>query len=192
MDCIDLMREEHENVMTLVTVFRSACCRILEGGPVEQEDFRDMITFARTYADRHHHGKEEQILFREMMDHLGTVAVNLIQHGMLVEHDMGRFHISQLEEALSRYQASGSVEDKLEIVANAAGWANLLQRHIEKEDSVVYEFARNRLPGEVLQRIDREIEEFENQEALKDVGKNALILLERLENKYCLGTASLR
>lgn len=185
MDSIDLMRQEHENIMILVKVFRSACCRILEGGSVEQEDFQDMISFARTYADRHHHGKEEQILFREMTAHLGTVAVNLIQHGMLVEHDMGRFHIGQLEEALSRYKESGCVEDKLEILVNAAGWANLLQRHIEKEDSVVYAFARSRLPGEVLQNVDREILEFEKQEALQGVQETALDILKRLKERYC-------
>lgn len=185
MDSIDLMRQEHENIMILVTVFRSAGCRILEGGPVEQEDFRDMISFARTYADRHHHGKEEQILFREMTAHLGTVAVNLIQHGMLVEHDMGRFHIAQLEEALSRYKVSGCVEDKLEILANAAGWANLLQRHIEKEDSVVYAFARSRLPREVLQRVDAEITDFENQAEDQGVQESALEILGRLKKTYC-------
>lgn len=185
MDSIDLMKQEHENIMILVTVFRNACCRILEGGSVEQEDFRDMIRFARTYADHHHHGKEEQILFREMTSHLGTVAVNLIQHGMLVEHDMGRFHIGQLEEALSRYEESGRVEDKLEILVNADGWANLLQRHIEKEDSVVYAFARTRLPGEVLQAVDREIGEFEKQAAIEGVQETALGILECLKRKYC-------
>lgn len=185
MDSIDLMKKEHENIMALVAIFRSACCKILEGEPVVQEDFQDMILFARTYADHHHHGKEEQILFREMTAYLGALGVNLIQHGMLVEHDMGRFHISTLETALQRYETSQSVEDRLEILVNAAGWADLLQRHIEKEDSVVYEFARSRLPAAIMQRIDAEITDFEKQETAQSVQETALTILERLKKRYC-------
>lgn len=54
MNSIDLMVQEHKNILTLVAVIRNACCRILEGDSVEVNDFRNMITFARTYADRSH------------------------------------------------------------------------------------------------------------------------------------------
>lgn len=184
MDSIDLMIEEHENILRLVTVIRNACCNVLEGSPINVADFRDMITFARTYADHHHHGKEEQILFREMTSRLGPVAVNLIQHGMLVEHDMGRFHIVELENALSRYESSQSVSDKLDIVVNATSWANLLQRHIDKENNAVYSFARRSLPADILESVDQEVERFEEQAQADGVQKNALDLLGKLMQKY--------
>ncbi|KAF5072948.1 Hemerythrin HHE cation binding domain protein [anaerobic digester metagenome] len=185
MDSIDLMVMEHENILSLVTVIRNACCGVLEGAPVEVNDLRDMITFARTYADKHHHGKEEQILFREMMDRLGPVAVKLIQHGMYVEHDMGRFHLGELEGALARYEAEKKTIDKLEILVNAAAWADLLQRHIDKENNVVYTFARRSLAEDVLQSINSEVDQFEGQAEQDGIQETALNLLKQLTDKYC-------
>ncbi|MFV0496837.1 MAG: hemerythrin domain-containing protein [Candidatus Fimivivens sp.] len=185
MNSIDLMVQEHQNILTLVQVIRNASGRILEGATVDVHDFRDMILFARTYADQHHHGKEEQILFREMVAKLGPVAVNLIQHGMLVEHDLGRFHLGELERALERYEATPNTQDKLEILINAGAWANLLQRHIEKEDQVVYTFAGRSLSEDILQRIDDEVTHFEAQATKKGVQETALKLCQRLAEKYC-------
>ena len=185
MNSIDLMVEEHENILSFVGVLRKMCCRVLEGDSIDVSDVRSMITFARTYADHHHHGKEEQILFREMMERLGPVAVNLIQHGMLVEHDLGRFHIGELENALGRYEAAPNVEDKLEIVVNAGVWADLLQRHIEKENNAVYSFARRSLAPDVMQSIDDEVGQFEEQAEQENVQKTALDLLKQLTGKYC-------
>lgn len=185
MNSIDLMVLEHENILALVTVIRNACCRVLEGASVEVDDFRDMISFARTYADKHHHGKEEQILFREMMEQLGPTAVNLIQHGMFVEHDMGRFHLGELEHALERYEATQNITDKLEILVNSGAWANLLQRHIDKENNVVYTFARRSLADDVLKRIDVEVERFENLAEEDCVKETALQVLKQLKEKYC-------
>lgn len=185
MNSIDLMVQEHKNILSLVTVIRNACCRILEGDSVEVNDFRNMITFARTYADQHHHGKEEQILFREMVGRLGPAAVKLIQNGMLVEHDMGRFHLGELESALGRYESVPSTLDKLEILVNAGAWANLLQRHIDKEDNVVYTFAGRSLTDDVLQSINSEVELFESQAKEKGIQETALNLLKQLIEKYC-------
>lgn len=185
MNSIDLMVQEHENILSLVAIIRNACCRVLEGDSVKVNDFRDMITFARTYADKHHHGKEEKILFREMMDRLGPTAVNLIQHGMYVEHDMGRFHIGELEKALERYEAAQNTIDKLEILVNAVAWANLLQRHIDKENKVVYTFASRSFDDNVLRSIDDEVESFEKQAEEEGVQGTSLKLLKELMVKYC-------
>lgn len=185
MNSIELMVAEHKNILALVAVMRKASCDILEGASVEVNDFRDMITFARTYADAHHHGKEEKILFREMTERLGSAAVKLIQHGMLVEHDMGRFHLGELEMALERYESSPNTIDKLEILVNAGAWADLLQRHIDKEDSVVYTFAEREFTADVLQSINNEVELFEKEAEENKIQEIALNLLKKLTEKYC-------
>lgn len=182
MNAIDLMIEEHDNILEFIGVVRKACCGILEGKHIAVEDFRDMITFARTYADRHHHGKEERFLFNDMVERLGELAVNLVQHGMLVEHDMGRFHMSELEKALDSYKMDGGTETKLKIITNASAWTDLLQRHIEKENGVVYPFAQRSLSAEVLRRIDERAEEFEREEAA--AREAALKILAELKEKY--------
>lgn len=165
MNSIELMKQEHQNILGLLACMRSACCAVLDGAKVNVSDFQTMRELARAYADAHHHGKEEKILFPAMAEHLGPVAVNLIQHGMLVEHDMGRLHMSELETALNAWQVEPSTRNKLDIITAAGSYANLLQRHIEKEDAAVYAFAERSLPSDVMRDIAQRMVAFEEETA---------------------------
>ena len=78
---IELMMEEHANISIMLEVIRRMCCGILEGAEVDAADIRDIVDFVRNYADRHHHKKEEEYLFTEMVSHMGKVADNLVTHG---------------------------------------------------------------------------------------------------------------
>jgi hemerythrin-like domain-containing protein len=142
-----------------------------------------MIDFIRNYADLHHHGKEEKFLFKEMVDNLGTMGTNLVTHGMLVEHDWGRLFISELKAALARLKA-GDDEGRLDIIANAIGYGNHLTRHIEKEDAVVYTFAEKKLATEVIDRINKQTDEFEEEARKQGTQVHYIELLEELEGKY--------
>lgn len=181
---IELMVNEHNHILKLLAVMREACRGILEGKEVNGDDFRQMIAFARNYADKHHHGKEEQILFKEMTQHLGQVGVNLIQHGMLVEHDLGRLHISQLEKMLDQYKIEHTTEYKLNILAEAIGYANLLQRHIEKENQVVYTYAEKHLSGDTLQWVDNQVARFEAHAEEHKIQQTYLQSIKDLSEKY--------
>lgn len=181
---IELMVEEHDHILELLTVIRKACCGVLEGKEVDDGDFRRMLAFARNYADKHHHGKEEQILFQEMTQRLGQIGVNLIQHGMLVEHDLGRLHLSNLETALNQYRDDPKTIYKLNILVEAAGYANLLQRHIEKENQIVYTYAEKHLAQDVLQSVDERVQEFEKNAQQTQTQETYLQMLRELQEKY--------
>ena len=181
---IELMMFEHENILKFIATVKRACIGIIEGKEVNVNDFENMIIFARNYADKHHHGKEEQILFKEMVNHLGRIGENLIQHGMLVEHDLGRLHIGELETALKSYSENPLTEYKLEIIANATGYANLLKRHIDKEDEVVYTYAEQKLPKAILESVDERTRVFEDEATGLNIQNKYLKILEDLLAKY--------
>ncbi len=183
MNSIDLMVEEHKNILIMLKIMRKACYKILQGENICYEDFEKMIDFIRNYADSHHHGKEEQFLFKEMVANLGSIGNTLINQGMLVEHNLGRLFISQLSDALEHVKA-GDEESKLDVIGNAIGYVDLLTRHIGKEDEVVYTFAARKLPADVLNNVNKQTEDFE-QKAVKVGTQNFYIeLLKKLENKY--------
>lgn len=163
MDGIEVLLKEHENIQLFITAVEKICCGILEGNPIDGNLLREIIHFGQTYADQYHHQKEERILFHEMSMQLGPVAEKLIQHGMLVEHDMGRLHISELKGALDRYLAEPNTLDKLQILTELIGYTNLLKRHIEKENNAVYPFGKRSLSQESLERIDQDTQAFEVQ-----------------------------
>lgn len=183
MDTINLMIEEHKNIKRMLLVVRKASFKVLQTGEINYEDFDKMILFVRNYADAHHHGKEEKMLFNRMVDEIGGVAETLVKFGMLVEHDLGRLFMTDLEQALIKVK-NGDNEAKIDVIANAVSYTNLLQRHIDKEDNVVYTFARRKLSEETLRKIDEECESFEKEMQEKKIQERYIKLLEELEKKY--------
>ncbi len=158
---IDVLVEEHKNIYALTEHLNRICCAVLEGAEVNIKEFRECIDFVKTYADKHHHGKEEQILFQFMLETNDPAAVKLIRNGMLVEHDLARYHITELDHTLTQYEESPSSEVKLRILTHAAGYADLLQRHIGKEDAVCYTYAERLLSEECRKLIDEQTKAFE-------------------------------
>lgn len=183
MNAITLMMDEHKIIKRMLAVIRKACYEVMQGKEINYTDFAEMIDFVRSYADAHHHGKEEKILFNKMVDEIGGAAEKLIRHGMLVEHDLGRLYIKELEEALQRVQ-QGEEEAKLDIIANAISYTHLLHRHIDKEDAVVYTFAQKHLVAESLNKVDIECEQFEEQKKSEDVHHKYDKLVTMFEKKY--------
>lgn len=165
-------------------VVRTICLTMLSGAEVPVADLQSAIEFIRHYADQHHHGKEEQLLFQKMQQHLGVAAEKLVRHGMLVEHDLARLYVSEWETALREYEKSQSEESKLDIITYASGYTKLLSRHIDREDTVVYTFARRELSDEVLSALHQATAQFEDNAAKAQVQKKYLALLEELEKRH--------
>ncbi len=184
MYAVDLMMEEHQNIHYMLQVVDRICCGILEGAEPDGDELRRIIAFIRKYADRHHHGKEEDFLFPRMIQDLGTVADNLITHGMLVEHDLGRDHVRQAEEALNLYEKEPKTEHKLQLIAHLMGYANLLQRHIEKENSVVYTFANDRLSEDAKEEVNQKCRDYERKPESMIARELHLSFLHKMMEKY--------
>lgn len=183
MNSIDVMVKEHEWITRMLKVMRSACYRLLKGEEAHIADFYTMADFVRDYADGHHHHKEEKFLFKAMEENLGALGQKLIRNGMLVEHDLGRLYMTQLREALAKYEL-GDDESRLDIIANMISYTHLLERHIEKENSVVYTFAQRQLAPEVLQEIDEKTKAYEEEASQNKVQEQLKKLTESLEAKY--------
>lgn len=183
MDGIALMVEEHKLIKRMLKVMRKASYILMKEDRYEDEDFRKMIDFVRTYADAHHHGKEEDFLFNRMISEIGGVAEKLVRNGMLVEHDLGRLHMKQLEEALNK-EKSGDEEAKLDVIANAVSYTDLLTRHIDKEDKVAYTFAQKELKSDTIDIINEDCGRFEAKQKDKGVQEKYLKLVEEFEEKY--------
>lgn len=181
MNAIDLMMKEHKYIKRMLTVVRKATYKALEEKNINYEDFYKIIDFIRNYADAHHHKKEEVILFNKMVDELGLVAEKTVKYGMLVEHDMGRLYITGLSEALENLK-SGNEEAILDVIANAISYTHLLERHIDKEDNVIYKFATRELKPETIDKVNEDCIEFEC--ANTAVMEKYTTMLEKLEEKY--------
>ena len=153
MNAIDLMMEEHMLIKRMLVVVRKFSIKVLNNEELDYNDFNNVIDFVRNYADKHHHNKEEVILFKKMSEVLGERIAKGPIMGMLVEHDLGRLFMRNLEVALGKFQ-SGDKDSRVDIIANAIAYTDLLNRHIDKEDTAIYSFAQKSLSKIQLEEID--------------------------------------
>lgn len=181
MNSINTMINEHKNIKRMLKVIRDISLRILDNKYFEVEDFYKIIDFIRNYADKYHHGKEEDILFKYMVEEGGEVANKMITYGMLLDHDLGRMYVKGLEDSVNKYRL-GNINERLDIIANAISYSNLLESHIEKEDNVAYTFGQRILSNETMDKIQIESDEFNNKHS--NVEEKYIKLIEELEEKY--------
>lgn len=160
MKSIEILVEEHKYIKMVLGEIRRQCIVIVRGGEVNFGLFYDVIDFVRNFADKYHHKKEEDRLFNIMTEQLGLSTASGPVAGMLVEHDMGRAHIMDLEKALKECEM-GNADAKVDIIAHAIGYEQLLLKHIDKEDNAIYRHAERSLPKETLEKLDAEFEAVE-------------------------------
>lgn len=84
-----------------------------------------VLEFIRTYADRYHHAKEEDILFKFFDQGSDILQV------MLRDHQDGRAHVGAAAAALN-------IEDLEAIAHHLHAYGELLKSHIQREDTILY------------------------------------------------------
>ena len=162
MGAIENLMSEHRLIERAIDALVAFTDEVRRGSDDKAELAR-FVSFIREFADAAHHGKEENILFQAMIEagfprDGGPVAV------MLLEHDMGRAHIKALAE-LSTQAEAWSPQDRQALAEEALGYASLLRGHIHKEDSILYPMAEQRLPGNVLSRVDDDCAAYDDAES---------------------------
>jgi len=160
MKSIDILVEEHKYIKMVLKEIRRQCIVIVQGGNIDFQLFYNVIDFVRNFADKYHHKKEEDRLFNIMAEHLGLGVESGPIAGMLIEHDLGRAHIMDLEKALKECE-KGNMDARVDIIANAIGYEQMLLKHIDKEDNAIYKHAERRLSKDTLEKLDIEFEAVE-------------------------------
>jgi len=183
MNSIEILENEHANIKKVIRVIRKISLNIVEGMEVPYDDLYLIIDFIKNYADKYHHGKEEDMLFMDMSNELSDKIGSGPIQGMLIEHNSGRNFVRNLEIALASHK-NGDKESLIDVIANAVGYGNLLSEHINKEDNMLYRFAINNLKEDTLNKLDAQFDEFEETKEHIEIKKKYLDLIDNLERKY--------
>ncbi|BCR05970.1 cation-binding protein [Desulfuromonas versatilis] len=146
-DVTKVMVEEHQLILRMIALLESNTALMEEGKFRDWQFFLDGVDFIRHYADRFHHAKEEDVLFKALVKN-GMPEQNSPVAAMLMAHDQGRAHVRAIEEAAQK--ALDGESGQLGVIAeNARGYAALLRDHIDKEDNILYPLAEKVLPEEM-------------------------------------------
>ena len=124
---------EHRVIEKMITLINTAVPIIEQTGTVDGVLIETLADFIRTYADRCHHGKEEEILFRAL-ERKKLVEEHLqIMNELIEDHKWGRTKVSQLLNAKNEF-LKGKRDALSETVACLKEFAIFYPKHIEKED----------------------------------------------------------
>ena len=156
----EILSKEHENILKVVGALEFEIGQ-LNHKTIDTEFFKDVIKFIRNYADKFHHAKEEDILFKEFNKcaEEGCVHCNPVGQ-MLFEHDAGREKVKLMESGLNE-------KDKNKLIEGVSGYINLIREHIFKEDKILYPMADEALSDSVKKKMLAEFKEIEQRDREK-------------------------
>jgi hemerythrin-like domain-containing protein len=168
MKATELLIQEHELIKQCLKIINIVCDKLQSGERVDSTHLEQIVAFIRNFADKSHHGKEEDILFDEMCKigfskEAGPISV------MLSEHGMGRELVKEVSDAVERYK-EGDKNAASAIVGNARKYSALLDQHIDKENNILYPMADARLSQDQQKNMLEEFDKFE--QGKMDPGKH--------------------
>ena len=150
-DITQALVAEHRLILRMITLLeRNASCTAA-GDYTNWQFYLDGVDFIRTYADRFHHAKEEDVLFAALVKN-GMPRENSPVAAMLMEHDQGRTYVQGMETA-ARETLAGLPGREQVIAENALAYAALLRDHISKEDTILYPLAERVIPEAMREEI---------------------------------------
>ena len=151
---------EHRLIERMLAVIKTALGQI-EGEKKVDPLFVDAaVDFIRVYADRTHHGKEEDILFRELVKKKLTPEHARLLEELIQEHIYSRKTVGKLVAAKERY-VQGEREAVAEIVALLKELAVFYPRHIAKEDKPFFHECQRYFSDGELEEMLREFRDFD-------------------------------
>lgn len=146
------LRKEHDAILFVL--------QILDQMMVSDKDkealleyYDEIVYFLKIFADKCHHGKEENYLFKELVtrgipNEDGPVGV------MLREHALGRDFIAQMSRSHEQEDVDGFHHA-------ARQYRDLLRSHIEKENGVLFPMADNVISEQEQEALFEQFERFE-------------------------------
>jgi rubredoxin/hemerythrin-like domain-containing protein len=142
------------------------------------------IDFFRTYADRCHHGKEENILFRELENRQISPELLKIMHELISEHVYARKVVGELASAKAEF-ALGKEGSLQTTIASLQKLVEFYPMHIAKEDKSFFYPAMSIFTEEEQQKIMQHFWEFDRQlihDKYEEIVKSALASLQRIDS----------
>jgi hemerythrin-like domain-containing protein len=128
---------EHRLIERMIALLKKESARIRSSAKVDAAFVLSAADFIRNYADHCHHGKEENILFRELNKKALSPQHARVLKELLEEHVKGRQVTGDLMAARELY-LKGDKTAVDEVARLMDVLVDLYPKHIEKEDKYCF------------------------------------------------------
>lgn len=173
-----ILKDEHTLILQALDGLERKLAALEAGAAPDRTYFEKAVKFIRTFADECHHGKEEDLLFKTMVDRGfplqgGPIAV------MLSDHEAGRAYIREMAEASAAVGQDPAAAGK--IVRSGRAYIQMLRPHIDKENMILYAMADNLLSPQDQTKLGEAFERFETEKIGADVHEEMMALQAELK-----------
>ena len=124
MRSIGLLMREHRLIEQAIPVMKKETERLEKTHELNNEWISSIADFFKTYADKLHHGKEENILFNELKKKTISKEHETIMNNLIKDHEKARLTIKSLIKT----------KDYKEAIKLLNTLIDLYPKHIETED----------------------------------------------------------
>jgi len=156
---VGILMWEHRLIERVIGLFSDQIAGIGQTNRVDTAFIQTAVDFIRTYADRTHHGKEEDILFRRLENKDLLPDHREIMAELINEHVHARNLVKKLVDATERYlEGQDTVE---EIAGHLESLARFYPDHIRKEDKDFFHQSMDYFSREEQDKMMREFQEFD-------------------------------
>ena len=153
---------EHRLIERMIAIIHSRLALADKTQEIDPLFIDQAVDFIRTYADRTHHGKEEDILFRDLDNKDLSDIDRRVMNELIEEHIFARSTTKALVEANTRYR-NGDASALGDIVNCLQTLVSFYPVHIEKEDKVFFPASRAYFSETEDQAMLKEFLDFDQQ-----------------------------
>jgi hemerythrin-like domain-containing protein len=150
---------EHRLIEEMIELIKKESSKIRKTKNIDPSFIDTAVDFIRMYADKTHHGKEEDILFRECAKKEMSKEDTKVMKELIEEHKFGRKTVGELVAAKEDYVKN---QNTLEIILQKLNvLVDFYPKHIEKEDKNFFLNSEKYFTEDELQDMLEEFWEFD-------------------------------
>jgi hemerythrin-like domain-containing protein len=170
--------EEHVVIMQALDIMQEISERLQRNEPADRDDILDLLGFLSEFADKCHHGKEEDLLIpgilkSRVLENNGPISA------ILAEHVQGRDYIAKMRKSIN-----GDTIRVDEFLRSSHEYVTLLRSHIRKENTLLFPLIEARMPQKEQHNLYKEFMEFEYRQIGYGHHEELHSMIETLEKKY--------
>lgn len=134
--------QEHESIAAVLHALSYLATDLGKGHAVDARVFRQILYYLDVFPERHHHPKEDAVLFRTVRarTHDGDALIDRLEK----QHEAGAGAIRNLEQALLRWESGGEPERHAFVMA-ATGFVAGYREHMRLEEQELMPLAERTL-----------------------------------------------
>ena len=184
----EVLMEEHRVIEQMLNCLEQMADRCEAGQPLDIESANQAIDFIRTFADRCHHAKEEDLLF-PLMEQKGFSREQGPTGVMLDEHEQGRRHVRAMSDAIARIPSGGVIATGM-FIEHARAFVQLLRQHIYKEDHCLFPMANQAFSEVDQDQLARSFSKVEHEEIGPGIHEKYMQLADQLADRFGVAKAT--